>query len=226
MKLQELRKQVITRVILSAAVLAVIGGLAVASYFIRTGYEDDLSKVNNQARDTNSNIQMLEQLLEQAKKAIESYALLQGSKKPSPTGINQEYLTQVLENFKERYVLTDLSLKMAAPAPLKDKDLAKNNLDIEHVMVSLQFSGLSDELLFSFMDNLLRVLPGYTQVDSIQMERKGALDNKVLADIMQEKYSPLVQTGLTFHWIAIKPKPTLDKQSQTNPLGGAPNAAP
>jgi hypothetical protein len=218
MKIQELRTQTITYAGIKGAIVVGVMVLLLVALGIRNNEEDALTKANARARDVNASIQSTEQFLEKAQKSLELQATLQHKNKLSGSGIDQKYIANLLNALKERYLLTELSMKMTPPTVLKDGEFAKTHIELEHTLVTLTFAGLSDELLLSFVDNMLRLLPGYTQVDVVQLERRKPIDKAFLDEVAREKYTPIVGGVLSLHWIALKPKP------QAPPASGAPHA--
>lgn len=205
MRAEKLRVAVMVGVGKRLAVLAV----SAIALLVASNFESSKQEARNLAeaglRDDNSKIQEIEAYLESAKKAQESQSLLVG-KTNNYKGIDRNFLTDSLDTLKSRYMIIDLSMRMGPTSILPEKEMQKNSLDIEHSLISINFSGLTDELLLSFTDNLLKIIPGYVSVDALQIERKRLIDDSVLNEVANEKYLPLVSGTLSFHWMVPKAK--------------------
>lgn len=209
MRAEALKPYIIKRAsIMSAMIVLAVGIYLTASYF-RDSLAEQLGRVNAATRATNTEIQALEEKVALANASLDLYRQLEKSKSSNIKGLDRQALADIVEPLKERYHLTGLSLKVAPVVTLTDEKFAKGTLQAEHTLVTLSFEGITDELLFSFIDLMLRQAAGYTQVDYLRMSREENLTKEYMLKLAKEEFTPLVKGEMAFHWIALKdaPKP-------------------
>lgn len=205
MRVAKLRVVVVKNATKKLAIIAVSAIIMAISWSFQDSREEELKKSEAGLRGDNSKIQELQSYIDSAKKAMGDSTLVSklanGNK-----GIDRNLLTDSIESTKDKYMLSDISMRMSAVSKLQDKDLQKDNMDIEHSLVTLNFSGLSDEILLSFIDQIIGMLPGYVSVDSLQLERRHGVDKNAIDEILHQKYLPLVGGSVSFHWMVPKAK--------------------
>ena len=133
-----------------------------------------------------------------------------------------ETLRVELKKLKSLYLLTKLEMQMSNVTNVTDRNFQKKSFDLEHTLVTMKFSGLSDELIFSFIDHLMKALPGYIQVDWLIMERLNNLDSAFLAAVAREDYQSRVTGEIGFHWLVKKSHAREEAPQAGGPNGTAP----
>jgi outer membrane murein-binding lipoprotein Lpp len=206
MRSERLQQVVVRSCAISGAV--VVGALVLmgAIYHVKSLQEDELNRLNSNIRRTNTAIQQLEEKYNKAKGSVKIYEAFRQRQEGSNAILDRKKLADFLGALKDQYHLTRLELSISAISNPTYSELTSPELVVEHTLVKLRFSALTDELALSFIDNMSRAAPGYVHVETLRMQRTGEMNDQFFQRLVSDKPVPLVDVDMQFHWIGFGPK--------------------
>lgn len=192
----------IKRGILYVILLSLCGG----GYY----YVDSTLKGQHRAEqflqnDINSLNGKITSLLSKSKEFAESYKLWKKLFKTDQKqeGLKISQVQSLLNLFKERYKLTEMSVDLSTPKNLEDI-YKTDTAVVQSSEVSLKFAGLSDEYLLSFVGAIKNKFPGYVKIKALKLNRVGKIDKETLLKISRGAAPSLVSGELEFYWRDLK----------------------
>jgi hypothetical protein len=113
-----------------------------------------------------------------------------------------------LLNELEKYfnLVGSVDVNLTPPAELSDTYKTETTVVMAST-VTLKFAGLSDELLFGFIDSLIKNFPGFINIQSLSMQRKNPLTNDIIARAAKGDFEDMVDATLIFTWKEFKDLP-------------------
>ena len=108
-------------------------------------------------------------------------------------------LQPILRDMRRDFFLSRLEADVASVNQLDGK-FQVGNLGTSSARLRLTFSGLSDELIFAFLDKIRETLPGYLRLNTLVMDRQRELNNSVLREIADGRRTEVVSGEAVFEW--------------------------
>ncbi len=123
-----------------------------------------------------------------------------------------------LQFLKDKYRLSQLDITITPPTAMKEAFLKRENYIANASKVTLRFSGLTDELVLSFVHELFDEFPGYVSITSLDLEKVGDINEQTVATIKTGVFPILVKGILVFEWIKVgSPKTAETKDTNKAP---------
>lgn len=203
-KLEITRTQLVRYSIIKAVILTVLGGIALTVYTVQQGYLAERQRISASINNVNSDIQKLDSTFKKAKESLDLYEQLQQSENSAESALSRKNIAESLNILKDRYKLHSLSLRMTPVKDLEDRRYLTDTTQVIQTEITLSFAGMTDELMFGFINDVLRQLPGYTRVSYLKMKRDLPIDNEFLLAVSREEFPPLVSGEVAFHLLGMK----------------------
>lgn len=204
MRYNSLKKQtIIHTAIIALIILAAIGGYLIVLSF-EDSYNQELSSVTRELTRINSQSLTLDNRVAMAQRSLKLYQSIQSSGGDSSNNINRRWAKEKLDTLKDRYRLGKLTLKMTPLEELTNKRFKRTAAITMHTEVTLQFSGLTDSHLFSFIEAIKQEFSGYIRIDSLRISRKSEISNDTLRSISKGVIPDIVDGEVMFHWLSLK----------------------
>jgi len=207
-KLAKAKKDLVKTSTISLAIVAVFGGLVFGILQYKHSKEDDLKKIKKDIKSIKSNISSIKNERKQAMLSYKTFNSIPKNKLPTDSGYEtsverQRIAKKILLELNEKYRFTAMDPKLAPPELKESNDL----IEIISSPLDINFDGMSDELVLSFVNDLRESLPGYLKMTKLNIKRRGAIDSETLEKIkVTSSYLPLVSGAATFEWYTLKNK--------------------
>lgn len=204
MKFITLRKKILIEAGTAGAILL---GLLVVSLLINglsNRFTDDKNLLNGQVISLTTEANTLQAQVVKAKESLLLYETLNKQNQNAGFDLNRQKAKDLLDKLKNNARLSSLSLTMAPIAKLNDPNFKTKAADIISSDVTLNFEGLTDEQLYSFISAIKLYFPGYVRVNSLELTRQGELTNETFASISKGILPALVKGQLAFKWLGLK----------------------
>jgi len=207
-KLAKAKKDLAKSSTASIIIIAVFGGLVFGTMQYKNSKEDDLDKVKKDIKKIKSNISTIKNERKQAMLSYETFNSIPENKLPTKSGFEssverQRIAKKVLLDLNDKYRFTAMDPKLSPPG-LKESTAL---IDIISSPLDINFDGMSDELVLSFVNDLKEKLPGYLKMTKLNIKRRGAIDSETLEKIkVTSSYLPLVSGAVSFEWYTLKSK--------------------
>lgn len=206
MKLADARSELLQIGLKFGAAILVAGLILGFSFYDRQSREDELAKNQREIALARNRIQKLEEdnnrfIQQQLRfnRIPERQRNLQLNDLPSRIA----FLQPTLQNLKVRYRLAVLDINLTNVAPLVAAQ-NQQKYSMQFNTITLNFGGLSDALVLSFLQELFMTLPGYIRVEAMDMQRKLEITNEVLGQIQGQSIPVLVSGSVVFTWKTVR----------------------
>ena len=203
-KLASLKKTTIKQLSIMAIIIIALAGIYLVLLHLKDENEQKRSQLKLQTNNLNTQIQNLQEQYKKAQASMGLYNSLQAEDEAGTGGINRQNMKGLLDKLKDTYHLSRLTLKMEPAEELPQEKFRKKTTLTEHSEVTLKFSGLTDEYLFSFIDALIHELSGYMRIENMQLRRELPINNDILLKISHGDTPALVSGEIVFHWLGLK----------------------
>jgi hypothetical protein len=211
MKLVKLKKLLIIQ-------LSVCGGIILVAmllyYWLDNKKQTDLQQSGVLQGEISGLYVKLNAINKKAKEIKEATKLWQrlNEKHKKREGLKIDSIKKTFDQFKKRYRLSEANLDLSTPVELVDIYKTDTTVVVSSE-VTVKFKAITDEYVFSFIDAVLKELPGYVKVEMLQMSRTGEVNDDLLRRISKGENPELVAGSMTFQWRDLKdistPKPAI-----------------
>jgi len=210
MKPADIKKKIKKMMIRNSAIIAVLGGVFVATYFFHSAEQDNLKKVKKQIATTSQEIENIKSEYDTSEKKLQEYMLISALQLPTSDGyaLSRDRLKAILpeiQSLKTVYLFKKLNTSFSEIVELPEAQSQfitayKNDVTIE-------FSGATDEYIFSFISDLKNSLPGYTNIKRLNVDRIQDIDATSVSDYLSsDAGNGFVSGKLELTWITFKNK--------------------
>lgn len=223
-----LKKKLMIESGMLAAFLVFLGVIAFIGSSILESMQDDRNKLQSQNANLVTQNTQIQERIKKASTSIELYQVLVKTNKQREFNINRETGRNIFTALRQKYHLNLTGNNAFGQIyELTDEQFKKKTAQVVASDADLSFESASDELVFQFLFELYRRLPGFMVIDSMQLSKKAEITNQTLVDIGAGKFPSLVDARIHFKWIGLKPnapaKPADPNAPATPPQ---PKAAP
>lgn len=186
---------------------AVCVGIILMIGVIYTGSIRDrfLQQKQGEQIEINSLTNRLEEMTRKTKEINEAMKLWQKlniqSKKRE--GLKIDKANEIIENLKKRLKLGAIEIDLSAPQELSDI-YKTDTVSVVSSDMNLKIKALTDEQIFSFLELLLKELPGYIKLESVTIRRNIEITPDSLQKIIKGEYPELISAEIIFKWRDLK----------------------
>ncbi len=226
MKFFNLKKMLIKEAITIFIILLITGGIFYGAIFWEGGLEKDLNSIKAEIRNINAQEISEKKGYEALVDAIESYAKIPERRLPTAEGMNKyssriRISTPIIESLKNKYRLTKLNISFTA-VELEQKRRRFKEIKVLSNNLTVDFEGMSDELILSFTEAIIGEFPGYLIMNRLEINRSEGITSDIL-DSMRDggELIPLVKGAMVFEWktlqgntVVIKERGGIDNEGE------------
>lgn len=220
MKVNRLKRKLNKDVLYVLAVFVLTLIISALAFMKASQDEMELQRIKSEANNLSAEYSKLKDKIDKAKSSIDVYMNL-----PRHKIADENVSTDVTDwirnardpllKLKNEYKINTLDLSLTPPVETKNGELNREYILPVSSKVTLKFGVASDELLFSFVDSLIREFPGYVKIESIESTRSGEITDQLIAQVVQQGLAPTLVSGtIIFEWTQlkyiVKNKPTAD----------------
>jgi len=228
MKYDVIKKSLIKELIVTSMIIAA----AWAVYYGKTLHEDslkdDLNKIKREISQESSAVKSTQKDYENISQSLEIYEKIPKIKLPTEHGYNN--LSARIKDSKpiileliSKYNFFDFNVIISPPENTTHKGLKEHLIYTDEI--KLNFYAASDELVYSFIDEIIERIPGYIFPKEVNIRRMNDITQDFLnytSGVSQdpEKRSSNInypiKGSLTFVWSTIKGEPIHFKRKDIN----------
>tara|TARA_B100001123_G_scaffold188496_1_gene215333 strand:- start:1370 stop:2047 length:678 start_codon:yes stop_codon:yes gene_type:complete len=191
--------------IIAAVVLAVLGGAYFAISGMASSTEEEMNRLRASIQGDQNQISQLEQLVTDAGLAGEIYAELSLNRDVMTFTIERNQLPDILGKLNDTYFLNEMSLESEPPQTFTNTELGAVKREAVLIDYTLTFTAMSDHIVYSFIDALMRQSPGFIKVTELEVERMAPLDLEALNKISRGEFVPVTKATVGIRWYGFRP---------------------
>jgi len=205
MKFTKLRNILIRNIIIYLIVFVVIGLIYSQLVDKRDSDAQKRDMVQNEVTVLDNKLNALNKKVSDVKEATKLWQRL-NEKNKKREGLKIDSIKKILDDLKKRYKLvqTDADIDLSTPVELADIYKTETTVVVAS-KVTLKFRTITDEYAFSYVDALMKELPGYVKIQNLLLTRTNTpLTDDLLQRISKGEIPELVEGSITFDWRDLK----------------------
>ena len=117
--------------------------------------------------------------------------------------VNRKAATETLGRLKDQFRLSSLNLQLSPDQPLESDRLKTAGITAVKSNVDITLGAMSDQHLFSFIQELSRSFSGFVKLREITITRSKAFDIDSMREISRGSKPEMVTGKLAFEWYGI-----------------------
>lgn len=205
MKIQYLRKKIITNLSILGALLAIFAAALFYNIHARSALEGKVSEIKNEASQFKSQALELESKNNELTKYIELWRSISKEKK-NTSGIKMDDVNVRLKTVAEKYVISSPNIKITLPETMKGGVFKRATVNILLTNVSLNFFAATDARALMFINEFTNSLPGYVVITSLTIKKDKKYTDGDLVGISTGNSAGSVSGKVDFAWYLCKKK--------------------
>jgi hypothetical protein len=203
MKIVELKKKLKATAIKCAIIVAVVSVVFGIVDYLESYFEEKNQEIVSQKDSLQGLITQKTTLYDTAKKDYEDFKILNKNKQPTETGLAaaHERISEAIPAFdklKKLYKFTKLDFTISATTP--STKVTSPLFDVFEGQVNIDYTGVSDEFIFSFLNDLKYELSGFIELKNIDIAGSTSTSNDAIPGLVSGKIQII--------WYTLKSKQT------------------
>ena len=210
MKVNRLKRKLNKDALYATAIFVLVSIIAGLTWMKAMQDEQEIQRIKGEISNLDADYLRTRDKIDKAKKQLTDFMALPENKIPT-ANVDTDITSWIREarepllKLKNSYKLNSLDLSLTPPTELKDGAFKRDSVMAISSKVTLKFDAASDELIFSFVDDLINHFPGYVRVESIDITRSGEITETMLSQVIAQGTAPsLVNGTLVFEWVKLK----------------------
>ncbi len=209
---QEIKKTAITKGIIAAILLVILWG----AHYYSTSSTENLTNIQNGFTGLDNSLTNKILTYDEAEKNLKKYLDIPATRIPSKEKYNMGFvrlrtLVPEIDKLKSAYMFKSLDYMVLdiKPNPLfngADMEAYENN-------ILINFSGATDEMVFSLINDLKKILPGYVLLDSLEVIKILPVDELNANNYLTRQDFSFVNGKIEIKWIILQ-KPVVENPQQ------------
>lgn len=210
-KYERLKKRaIIEGAVAATLVLAVLGSMFLFSDLEGTR-KTELKKIKRQIQTDQAQLDEYNQQIDRAGVSSQIYDKAAHTKRDMNFYINRGSMRFELEDLKEKYRLSHLSMEVSPFEPFSNNELKALDISAIHSRVDIKVGAMSDMHIFSFIEELNYRMPGLLRAESLHLTREKNMNIETLQQMKMGIAPQLVSGIMKFIWYGFAP---LDEQKK------------
>lgn len=204
MKLGFLKKKLIKDLIFISLTLLSLGILLAFALNAEKGTEQQLARIEREKADIKAKVIGSQKEYDSLVQALETYKSIPRKRLPAADSLDTpasriRASSPIVEILKKRYYFPSLSTQLSAITQEKLSNIKTITVSSNDIIID--FEGMTDELVFSFISTMIDEFPGYLQLKQLKMNRVSDIAEPVLNSITKDRtLVPLVRGNIVFTW--------------------------
>lgn len=177
---------------------AIVGGILYSFLDNKRTYSNRLTRETRDiqsriTRSKNNNKHMVESLTAWEKLSTQDKAM---------KGLRLSEAKKTLDNMVDEYWLSDVRTTFSKPAIVPHEE--QETFNIASSNVSISFNGVSDTMIYTFLDALNEDFPGIIVLKKFSIDKQGTLERETIKQIASGQKPSLFRANVEFEWKDIK----------------------
>lgn len=222
-KYKQLNQKTAKLALKGLAVVVIFGALYGGIDFFASDVATQKANAESKASADDALLRDLRNQMDKSGEAEKRFAAIQDSRASSDYAMNKDALQTWLKGAVTRYHFNEPKIAFGTEVPSDKNELANFNYKVSlRPQVRLEFKAASDLHVFSFLEELRSANAGLIRVNSLQMTRRGDLDDTAISQINNGITPVLAEAKMELSWIGLSKKEEKDPKS----VSGTPATPP
>lgn len=204
-KSQALKKKLIKTSIIMLVAVSASAAIAYSVFAWSSSLQEDARKAENKLNAARRDVSSREIKNADARKYLELYKRITGeSEQAKISDLSREKAQLWLKELARQTGVVNLQGSFSPVTPMKDENFRKKTLEGISSEVKLEFSAMTDENAYRFLNAVLHRFPGYVKVTAFTLTRDGEISDSVLVATGRGEIPALVKGSMDFYWIGVR----------------------
>ena len=205
MKVTVLKRKITISLLLSAVLFtgSVAGYVFTADYISKL--KSQKSRITSATSRNNTQISDIKNKAIEVKKYLGLWDKISDNKKITD-GIVMDDINTTLRKLASKYNITEHKITVALPKEIKSGIFNRTTLSTIHTVASLDFKSINDLKALAFVTEFVHNLPGYSVVESLNLEKEKTYQITDLVKISAGKGTGVINGKVVISWYAFKDK--------------------
>ncbi|MBN67036.1 MAG: hypothetical protein CMM94_05660 [Rickettsiales bacterium] len=219
-KFRDFRKRIAIQGAIAVVAVGVIFGVSAFIAGVAEEATEETSRIERDIRSQESQIRSLKEQLGRSDESTEKYLELMTERGDNNDFyISREKARDLLAILRNKYRLTSLSLTVGPEQQVADESFDGLTVDVVMMNVEITFGGITDQHIYSFLQNLRDDISGFMRVREFTVERRKRITNDIYLQVSRGGEPEMVAATLVFDWIGVKERPS-EGQEEAENAGG------
>ena len=204
-KLDDQKKSLFVQSSIYIAMVVVTGAIFYGSYLYHNSKAEELKDLKNKAASIKNKETAIRNEYNIFQEPLEQYQHIPENKKATADGYTKSAmrirtLKDTIDKLKEKYYFPYIRFSTST-IDEKTETFDFKKLKIFSSQVTIEYGAMSDELVFSFINDFMDELPGYVLFKSVTVEKKGEITADLIDSIVKKHaILPLTEGVINFSW--------------------------
>lgn len=207
MKFNYLKKQLAVGAVISIVLIAIAAGAALYVVGLSETAIEDKARIESDIRNIESQVASYEAQLGKSDESLAVFVKMVELRGDGlEFGITRSEAARALQNMVDKYRLDVISSEIGPLEPLEGPAYEGIQMDIERSEIKIQFQAITDQHVYSFLEEFTLRFPGIIKLNGFNLEREREITSNTLFQVHSGGTPLLVKGGLTAEWILFTPK--------------------
>lgn len=221
-KFQDLKKSIIKEATVLGGAIVISGGVAfgVASFADstaqkKTAMESEITGITGQ-------IQSITDQMQKSGASSAKFLEVFGARSEDQFEVNRKEARNLLAKLREKYRLASLNLTISPEKLNEDPAYQNVQSKVYNSDIKVDAGAMSDVHFFSFVDEMIKTMPGMLRIRSFTLERNRNVEKAVYNEISAGGKPELVKGSIQMDWEGFEnKKPTFHTDKKDEKSGAA-----
>jgi hypothetical protein len=225
MNIDIIKKDIIHILKKHGAIIVCLILIFLGSVYYVTSNEERLSQANSELMSLEAKIIKKKEEYRQTTKSLKEYQAIEQNKLPTIDGyvLGRDRLREAvsnLEKMRRDYLFKKLNISMSEIKEVPS--LKTQSFTVYEGVLTLEFSGATDEYIFSFVNDIKHEFPGFLRLKKMEVRKIAEIDDINAANFFTQNFEGFVSGTIELGWLTLKSNSTekpavLDKISNIIP---------
>lgn len=205
MKYAYMRKKAIVEALVSVVFVALAFGGAMYVVGLSEGAVEEKNRVESNIRSTESEINTFKAQLGKADESLAYFVQMTELRGDDlEFYVTRSQAARRLQGMVEKYRLQVTSSEIGPLQKMENPSFVGINMGFERSTIDMEFEAITDQHVFSFIEELSLQFPGFIKIKSFDITRERAMTSNTMFQVHSGGNPMLVKAGLSADWIVLK----------------------
>lgn len=211
MNIDIIKKDIIHILKKHGAIIVCLILIFLGSVYYVTSNEESLNQANSELMSLEAKIIKKKEEYSQTTKSLKEYQAIEQNKLPTIDGyvLGRDRLREAvsnLEKMRRDYLFKKLNISMSEIKEVPS--LKTQSFSVYEGVLTLEFSGATDEYIFSFINDIKHEFPGFLKLKKMEVRKIAEIDDINAANFFTQSFEGFVSGTIELGWLTLKSNST------------------
>ncbi len=214
MRLDSLKKKLIREGAILGGIIALLSIIFGYLSYLESSLKKELATIESESRSMLREASDTENENNLIINSFKHYQTIPATQRSTPSGYSSlpsriREAGPKIESLSNRFKFAEVDRPSFTQIKEEPENLGVKAITVYTNKITLNFRALTDELVYSFCEAMIKELPGYLSVEKMELKRDGDITPEVIQQVRNRYGEPpsLVSGRLVFNWRTFKSAP-------------------